>query len=91
MNQKDFEEAMEWLEFADTREWHCVEQIECIMDGLDVDLAELTIEQEETLKKRLLECKENMMGEWSGWRWVLQKRKQEKIPRSRFWWYIDKL
>ena len=91
MNQKDFEEAMEWLEFADTRDWGCTESLEFTWYGLDEDIGDLTQEQEKTLKNRLIECRDNIVGNWSGWRRLQFLRKHENIPKSRFWWYIDKL
>jgi hypothetical protein len=88
MKEEDFKEVMEILQYADTADYF-VERWASEVEWLDELITDLTPEQEKTLKDRLVECKENIL--WDCKRYITTTRKAENIPKSRFWWYIDKL
>jgi len=88
MERTNFESVMALLAGGDTLDM-CGERLQFTIWRIDSYAKDLTPEQEEIIKKRLIECRENFLaGQWD---WIVDQRKTEKIPRSRFWWYVDEL
>ena len=88
MKNKDFKSVMEILEFGDTAEYYpirCVAELEM----LDDEVKDLTQEQTEILITRLKQCRSNMLH--SDLNYIKILRKDENIPKTRFWWYLDEL
>lgn len=84
------EEILEFIEFANTATYYGP-RLYCELDYLDehIDLSQWTEEDKNRLKERLIECRDNMLEFDRDI--MVDVRKKDKIPKERFWWYMDKL
>jgi hypothetical protein len=88
MSEKDFDKAMKILEFADVAEYYPFRWVsEC--QSFDRNVKDLSPDEEALVKKRMIECRENLL--WSDREFIQRWRKVEKIPKSRFRWWLDEL
>ncbi len=88
MKIKDFKSLMEILEFADIAEYYPLRLV-AELEMLDDEAKDMTEEQTEILKERIIQCRTNMLH--SDLSYIKNLRKDENIPKSRFWWYLDEL
>jgi hypothetical protein len=88
MKHEDFIDSMEWLDGVEHHEW-MLERLYHLLITFDEEISDLTPEQEATFKQRLIDAKKHLMS--SDFPSIIRFRKQENIPKSRFWWYLDKL
>lgn len=84
------EEVLEYLEFAGTAEYYTL-RLFSELDHLDqeINLSIWTEEDKDRLKERLIECRENMLR--NNLKVYINARKNDKVPKERFWWYMDEL
>lgn len=83
-------QVLEFLSDSDVRE-HPFLQLYAELYHMDehIDLSQWTEEDKNRLKERLIECRYNML--WDNLQSIRSVRNELKIPKERFWWYMDEL
>ena len=82
-----FKECKEWLEGINYSFKFC--ELLSSVEIWDASIPEYSEAEKEELKKLFKEKKQNIL--WVDKDLYIEYRKEHKIPKEKFWWYIDKL
>lgn len=87
---KDLKEILRFLLDVDISA-HYGPRLYCELTYMDehIDLSQWTEEDKNRLKERLIECRDNMLR--NNLVSLKRVRKELKVPKERFWWYLDEL